>query len=52
VGNLLDVLEGEARELGGFGELSVRITFHDGRPGTVDVVERRKRYRLGVGTLT
>jgi len=36
----------EAQQVGGFGEVTVAITFSDGVPHQVRVVERRPTYRL------
>jgi len=43
---LVDVLRAEAKALGGYGELTVRITLHDGQPRNLDVVDSRTRYRV------
>jgi hypothetical protein len=44
--NLIRALQQEAETLGGYGEIVVRVAFHAGLPLTMDVVERRKRYRI------
>jgi len=46
--DLLRVIQQESDGLGGHGEIVVKVTFHAGVPQTVDVLDRRKRYRLGV----
>ena len=43
---LLEALEREADALGGFGEVGLRVRFHDGQPREVEVQERRPKYLL------
>jgi len=45
-GRLVRALQTEADALGGYGELTVTITLHDGRPRNLEVTHVRKRYRL------
>ncbi len=40
----------EAHQVGGFGEVTVAITFSDGVPHQMRVVERRPTYRLDRGS--
>lgn len=35
--------------MGGFGELTLRLTFHHGRPCEICVVQRSPHYHLGGG---
>ena len=45
--DLVEALEIEADLLGGFGEITVRIQFHQAQPREVRVCERRATYQLG-----
>jgi len=45
--DLLAALQMEAVELGGFGEITVRIRFSEGQPRDVRTSERLRTYRLG-----
>lgn len=45
--DLTQVLRDECASIGGYGEITLKITFHAGAPQTVDVLDRRRRYRLG-----
>jgi hypothetical protein len=44
---LLGALEREADALGGYGEIAVKIQFHDGQPRDVEVERRLLKYKLG-----
>ena len=46
--DLLEALEREAVALGGYGEIGLRIVFHDGHPCRVKIGERITDYKLGV----
>ena len=45
--DLLEAVEMEAKTLGGYGEVVLRVRFHDGQPREVAVQERLPKYRLG-----
>ena len=45
--DLLAALEREADALGGYGEVGLRVRFHDGQPREVEVRERVPKYLLG-----
>jgi hypothetical protein len=47
--DLVDAFRAEASALGGWGEVTVRVTYHEGVPLMLDVLERNPRYRLGSG---
>ena len=45
--DLLAALEREADTLGGYGEATLRVRFHDSQPREVEVLERVPKYLLG-----
>ena len=45
--DLLAALEREADLLAGYGELTLRVRFHDSQPREVEVLERVPKYLLG-----
>jgi hypothetical protein len=47
--DLIRALRQESESVGGFGDISVKVTFHAGLPVAMEVMERRRRYRLGGG---
>ena len=49
--DLLEEWEGEVAELGGYGELTVRIQFHDSQPREYWIEQRRRRRLLGKGAV-
>ena len=48
--DLLAALEREADTLGGYGEVGLRVVFHDGHPVRVRVAERLTDYKLGAAS--
>jgi len=47
--DLVEAFRAEGSALGGWGEVVVKVTYHDGAPMSLDVLERNPRYRLGSG---
>ena len=45
--DLLAALEREADTLGGYGEVTLRVRFHDSQPREVEVLGRVPKYLLG-----
>jgi len=47
--DLAAALAREGQELGGHGEITVRIAYRGGEPTTMEVLSRRPQYQLGAG---
>jgi hypothetical protein len=47
--DLVEALRMEGDSVCGYGDVLVRVAYHEGLPTQVDVLERRPRYRLGKG---
>jgi len=45
--DLLEALEREADALGGYGEVTLHLRFHDSQPREVEVLGRVPKYLLG-----
>jgi hypothetical protein len=45
--DLLEALQLEGQAVAGFGEVTVRLIYHDGAPLEIYVVERLPHYKLG-----
>ena len=48
--DLLAAVEREIKAMGGYGEVRLRVTFHDGHPSRVRVLERLTDYKLGAAS--
>jgi len=44
--HLVEVLKDICEHIGGYGDATVLVSFHGGRPRTVDLISTRQRYRL------
>ena len=44
--HLVKVLKEIGERIGGYGDATVLVSFHGGRPRTVDLISTRQRYRL------
>jgi hypothetical protein len=45
--DLVEALQREAESVCGYGDVVIRVSYYDGLPTQVDVLERRSCYRLG-----
>ena len=48
--DLLAAVEREGKAMGGYGEVTLRVIFHDGHPSRVRVAERLTDYKLGAAS--
>ncbi len=48
---IVEILHEVCAEIHGYGEVTIRVGFHAGRPTTIDIIEKRRRHRLGQRTV-